>query len=98
ALPLRISEREKQRRRGLLMELQSGISLDINRSLIGTLQEVLVEGAADDPKYPFVGRCRRQAPEIDGVTCIKGKNLTTGHIVTCRIIAAGPYDLFAEKI
>ena len=97
-LPSRTSEREKQRRRGLLMELQSGISLDINQSLIGTSLEVLIEGATDDPEYPYVGRCRRQAPEIDGVTYIKGKNLTTGCFIKCRIIDAGPYDLFAEKI
>jgi ribosomal protein S12 methylthiotransferase len=96
ALPSRTSEKEKQRRRDLLMELQSGISLKINQSLIGSIQEVLVEATTGDSQYPYIGRCRRQAPEIDGITYIKGKKLTPGDFVACRITHAGPYDLFAS--
>jgi ribosomal protein S12 methylthiotransferase len=98
ALPSRISEKEKQRRRDLLMEAQAGISGDINSALIGTRQEVLVEGKGDLAGYTHVGRCRRQAPEIDGVTHIRGGSTETGALVGCRIIAADDYDLFAEII
>lgn len=92
----RISEREKTRRRNLIMEEQSVISYEINQNLIGSRQEVLVEGPSDVPGYSYVGRCRRQAPEIDGVTYIKGENLAAGDFVACRLVDADEYDLYAE--
>jgi ribosomal protein S12 methylthiotransferase len=45
-----------------------------------------------------MGRCQRQAPEIDGVTYIKGAQLKIGSIVKCEIIAADDYDLFGKII
>ncbi len=95
-LSSRISEREKRRRRDLLMEEQAVISFQINRSLIGSRQECIIEGKSDRQDYPFYGRCRRQTPEIDGMTYLKGKNLTIGEILTCTITDATEYDLFGE--
>jgi len=92
----RISEKEKQMRRQLLMEEQAVISYDINQSLIGSTQEVMIEGKSDIPYYPYVGRSRRQSPDIDGITYVKGRHLITGNIITCKIINANDYDLFAE--
>jgi ribosomal protein S12 methylthiotransferase len=94
--PSRISEREKERRRNLVMEEQALISREINSALIGTRQEVLVEGTGELAGYSHIGRCRRQAPEIDGATHLRGGDPKTGTIVPCRIIAADDYDLFAE--
>jgi ribosomal protein S12 methylthiotransferase len=98
SFPSRISEREKQRRRDVMMELQAGISGDINGTLIGTRQEVLVEGKSELSGYTHVGRCRRQAPEIDGVTHIRGGAPEVGNLIACRITAADDYDLFAESL
>jgi len=98
AFPSRISEKEKQRRRDILSLAQAGISGDINHTLIGTRQEVLVEENGDLAGYPYVGRCRRQAPEIDGVTHIRGGAAEKGALVACRITDADDYDLFAEMI
>jgi len=98
SLPSRISEREKQRRRDMVMEVQAGISGEINTALIGTRQEVLVEGEGELDGYPHVGRCRRQAPEIDGVTHLRGGAAETGALVACRITDADDYDLYAEII
>jgi ribosomal protein S12 methylthiotransferase len=95
-LSSRISEREKLKRRNLIMEEQAAISLQINRSLIGSRQECIIEGKSDRPDYPFYGRCRRQAPEIDGMTYLKGINLIPGEILSCTIINAEEYDLFGE--
>ena len=80
------------------MEEQAQISREINATLIGTRQEVLVEGKGELPGYGRIGRCRRQAPEIDGVTHIRGGAPETGAIVACRIVDADDYDLFAEII
>jgi len=98
AYPSRISEREKEARKQFLMEEQAFISSEINQSLIGSIQEVMIDGNSDIPGYPYVGRSRRQAPDIDGVTYIKGKNLRTGNIITCKITSASDYDLFAETV
>lgn len=96
--PSRISEEEKTRRRSLIMEEQSVISYEINQGLVGSIQEVLIEGKSDLPEYPYIGRCRRQAPEIDGVTYIRGEHLDIGTFVSCRIVEAEEYDLFAEGL
>ncbi|MEN6375476.1 MAG: 30S ribosomal protein S12 methylthiotransferase RimO [Smithella sp.] len=97
-LSSRIAEQEKQRRRDIIMNAQAAISNKINHSLIGSIQEILVEGKSDRSDYIYVGRCRRQAPEIDGVTYVKGKQAKTGSIIKGRIIDADDYDLFAEII
>lgn len=93
-----ISEKEKQRRREMIMQDQADISAAINTTLIGSIQEVLIEGKSDREDYAFAGRARRQAPEIDGVTYVKGFGLRTGRIVRCKITAAEEYDLFGESI
>lgn len=98
ALPSRISEREKERRRGVVMEEQAAISREINRTLIGTRQEILVEEDGELEGFTRIGRCRRQAPEIDGVTHLRGGSPEIGQIVPCRITAADDYDLFAEMV
>jgi len=91
-----ITEKTKERRRGQLMEEQAIISYEINKSLIGCSQEVLIEGKSDISAYPFVGRCRRQAPDIDGLTYVKGENFAAGDFAECLITDADTYDLFAE--
>ncbi|MHB8136769.1 MAG: 30S ribosomal protein S12 methylthiotransferase RimO [Smithellaceae bacterium] len=93
-IPARISEREKERRRESIMNEQADISYAINRKLIGSVQEVLIEENCDREDYGFVGRCRRQAPEVDGVTYIKTSSVKIGSIVKCRIVSADHYDLF----
>ena len=91
-----VAESVKEHRRGILMKEQALVSHAINRSLIGSLQEALVEGASDMPGY-LLARCRRQAPEIDGVTYLKPrKGLRPGDYIRCRITGADEYDLFAE--
>jgi ribosomal protein S12 methylthiotransferase len=93
-----VSEKEKERRRETIMNEQAAISATINKTLIGSRQDVLIEGESDRGDYAYIGRCRRQAPEIDGVTYIKKSKVKTGSIVRCKITAADEYDLFAEII
>ena len=97
-LKSQIPEKEKQRRRDLIMNEQAAISHAINKGLIGSTQEVLIEEKSDRHDFDFIGRCRRQAPEIDGITYLKDTNANIGSIVKCRINAADDYDLFAEII
>lgn len=97
-MPSRISETEKERRRDSIMSEQADISHAINRKLIGSIQEVLIEEKSDREGYAFVGRCRRQVPEIDGVTYLKGGNAKIGDFINCLITSADHYDLFGKII
>jgi ribosomal protein S12 methylthiotransferase len=80
------------------MEAQAEISGEINASLVGTEQEVLIEGTGEARDYPFAGRCRRQAPDIDGVTLVKGTRLRAGQFRVCRVTDAETYDLYASAL
>lgn len=93
-----VSEKEKERRREIIMNEQAAISGAINQTLIGSTQEVLIEGKSDRDDFSDMGRCRRQSPEIDGVTYIKNSKARIGDIVKCKITAADDYDLFGETI
>ena len=95
-LPSRISEKEKERRRDVIMSEQADISYAVNQALIGSVQEVLIEEKSDRADFAFVGRSRRQAPEVDGVTYIKDAGDKIGKIVNCKITGADHYDLFGE--
>jgi ribosomal protein S12 methylthiotransferase len=79
----------KEERRGRLMELQQGISLEENRLWVGRTLDVLVEGRR---KGLSVGRSYRDAPEVDGVVLIEG-DAPPGAMVRVRVTGALPYDL-----
>ncbi len=97
-LKSQVSEKEKERRRETIMNEQAAISAAINKTMNGSIQEVLIEGESDRGDYAYMGRCRRQAPEIDGVTYIKKSKVQTGSIVKCKITSTDEYDLFGEII
>ncbi len=80
------------------MREQGEISAAINKTLIGSIQDVLIAEKSDRDDYTYIGRCRRQAPEIDGVTYLKGPSSLTGRIVKCKITSADEYDLFGKII
>jgi ribosomal protein S12 methylthiotransferase len=97
-LPHQISKEEKEQRRRIIMEEQADISHTINLSLIGSLEEVILEEDSDHPEYDYIGRLRRQSPDIDGITYIKAGGRKIGDIILCRIDGADDYDLFAEEV
>lgn len=79
----------KEERYNRLMELQQGISLQVNQSYVGKTLDVLVEGYNDGIS---IGRSYRDAPEIDGLVLIEGK-AEVGDIVPVRITGGLAYDL-----
>lgn len=79
----------KQARFERLMELQQGISLQVNQSYVGKTLDVLVEGR---DKGIAIGRSYRDAPEIDGMVFIEGE-AKIGEIVPVKITGALAYDL-----
>ena len=79
----------KQARYEQLMELQQGISMQVNQSYVGKTLDVLVEGR---DKGIAIGRSYRDAPEIDGMVFIEGEAVI-GDIVPVKITGAMAYDL-----
>src|SRR5215207_2444829 len=79
----------KQERFERLMELQQGISMQVNQSYVGKTLDVLVEGK---DKGITIGRSYRDAPEIDGLVFIEGE-AKIGEIVPVKITGAMAYDL-----
>ncbi len=79
----------KAERYARLMELQQGISLQVNQSFVGKTLDVLIEG---HDKGIAIGRSYRDAPEIDGLVFVEGKT-KMGEIVPVRITGAMAYDL-----
>ncbi len=84
-IPDRIKEERLQR----LMEKQQQISLERNRTFIGSKLNVLIEGTGQGIS---IGRSYRDAPEIDGMVLVKGK-ISPGQIIPVTITEAMPYDL-----
>jgi ribosomal protein S12 methylthiotransferase len=72
-----------------LMELQQGISLQINQTFVGKTLDVLLEGYNQGLT---VGRSYRDAPEIDGAVLIESK-LPIGKIIPVKVTGAFAYDL-----
>jgi len=84
-----VPEEVKQERYDRLMELQTGISLEVNQTFVGRTLDVLVEGQGDGIA---LGRSYRDAPEIDGMVIVESE-LPSGVIVPVRITGAMTYDL-----
>jgi ribosomal protein S12 methylthiotransferase len=89
-----VSEKVKEERLRILMELQKKISLKKYRGMVGKRKEVLVEGS-EPKKGLLIGRLKTQAPEIDGCVFLKG-NAKPGEWVEALITQGLPYDLIGE--
>jgi len=97
-LPGHVPGKTARRRYDRVMSVQAAISQANNRKHVGKILRVLVSGPSGDTRFPWLGRTWFQAPEIDGVTCVRAEALSPGAWATVRIIEAGPYDLLAEAV
>lgn len=88
-----------RRRRGKLLALQQELVADRNAALVGCEDVALLEAPHDDAGV-WQGRTPRQAPEVDGVTVVRGVPAATeaGTFVSVRYTGCREYDLMAEAI
>jgi ribosomal protein S12 methylthiotransferase len=96
----KVSEEEKEQRWQEIMDLQAKISHDNNKALIGTVQQVMIEGANPDTEE-LEGRTQAHAPEVDGVVYIQlgpeeRVNPQPGDMINVKITDASDYDLISE--
>ncbi|OAA82790.1 30S ribosomal protein S12 methylthiotransferase RimO [Clostridium ljungdahlii] len=86
-----VPEEIKSAREGELMVLQKQVMSSINKSKIGSIYKVIVEGKKGELWY---GRSYEMAPDIDGVIYIKCKKaLKMGTMVNVKITHSLEYDL-----
>lgn len=93
-----VSERIKRDRYKKLMRAQARLSFKRNRRLIGTVEEVLVEGYSEETELLLKGRTARQAPDIDGQVYITAGQADIGDIVPLTITDSSDYDLIGEIV
>ena len=88
----------KKERADAIMELQSGISYELNQKKVGKKYRVLIDRAEDNF---FIGRSEFDSPEVDNEVLIE-KNSNTycriGDYVDVKIFKADHFDLYAELI
>ena len=89
-----LEEREKERRRREIYDLQKEIVMSKNRSLKGKVVRVLITWTRDGE---WAGRSEREAPEIDGEIRGRGK-VKVGDMVRVRIKSVEGYRLEGELV
>jgi ribosomal protein S12 methylthiotransferase len=77
----------------LVQAQQDRLAWERQATLLGTVQEVLVDGRSQDPAFPWEGRTAAQAPEIDGVVYLRDAGLRPGLRVPAEIVEVDGYDL-----
>jgi ribosomal protein S12 methylthiotransferase len=58
-------------RAAIVQERQDALAWERHAKLVGTVQDVLVDGESEDPTFAWEGRTAGQAPEIDGVVYLR---------------------------
>ena len=92
-----VPEEVKNERVDALMELQEGISLEINEKKIGKTFKTLID--RKDGDY-FIGRTEFDSPEVDNEVLIDAVEnyLRIGDFVNVKITSAEPFDLYGEVV
>ncbi|GAB4416403.1 MAG: 30S ribosomal protein S12 methylthiotransferase RimO [Thermodesulfovibrionales bacterium] len=91
-----IARKVKEKRRDEIMRIQSYISLEKNRSIIGRIFKAIVDEV--DGKIA-IARLYSQAPEIDGVVFVSNNSvLKAGEFTDVLITEAYDYDLKGELV
>jgi len=96
----KLSEREIERRRKHLMQIQRKISQKNKKSLIGKEVDLLLESTSEETDLLFEGRTPMHAPEIDGKVFVNDmpENIEPqfGKFYRAEITEAHDYDLVAR--
>lgn len=92
-----VPDEVKQERVERLMELQQGISLELNQQKIGKTFKVLIDRKEGGS---FYGRTEFDSPEVDNEVILDAtKNyLRAGDFVMAKVTAASEFDLIAEPV
>jgi ribosomal protein S12 methylthiotransferase len=95
-LPGAVPREVADERAAIVQEHQDRIAWDSAQALVGTVQEVLIDGRSEDPAFTWEGRTAGQAPEIDGVVYLRGRGFRRGRFAKVRIASVEGYELVGE--
>lgn len=98
SFPGHIPEEIGRKRLRRLMRTQRDISRKRNRSLIGSEQEVLVDGPTIDDPTLFLARTGGDAPDVDQLVYVQSRTARPGDFLKARITDAYEYDLVAVPL
>ncbi len=90
-----IEDEVKQRRQSEVMELQQGISFNLNRAKVGKTFKTIIDREEDG--Y-FVGRTAYDSPEVDNEVIVHGNNLSIGEFYDIQMTDAMEYDLIGKLV
>ena len=92
-----VPDEVKVARSNRLMEIQREISFELNQEKIGQVLKVLVD--RKEGQY-FVGRTAYDSVEVDNEVLIDASKyfVRIGDFVTCEIVDAEEYDLYAQPV
>jgi len=92
-----VPEDVKQKRADLIMELQAGISHELNQEKVGKQFKVLFDRAEGD--Y-FIGRTEFDSPEVDNEVLVKKSEgyIRIGDFADVVITSADHYDLYGKLV
>jgi len=92
----RVDPETAAERAATVQESQDRIVWERGKALIGTVQDVLVDGPSEDPAFQWEGRTAGQAPEIDGVVYLRGR-FESGRFARTRVVEVEGYELVGER-
>lgn len=91
-----ISEEVKEERADLIMELQQGISSELNQNKVGQTYKVLFDKKEGD--Y-FIGRTEYDSPEVDNEVLVKADQyVRLGDFANVKIESAEEFDLYGTIV
>ncbi|GDX65263.1 ribosomal protein S12 methylthiotransferase RimO [Chlorobiota bacterium] len=91
-----IAQEVKDERRTILMDIQKGLSLQKNQSLIGTQVKAIVE---QEINGEYQCRTESDAPEVDNELYVRTEQkLSIGDFITVEIDDTAEFDLFGHTI
>jgi ribosomal protein S12 methylthiotransferase len=92
-----VDEKTKKDRADQIMELQSGISFELNQQKIGKIYRVLFDRIEGD--Y-FIGRSEFDSPEVDNEVLVKKSEgfVRIGDFAAVEITSADHYDLYGKLV
>lgn len=92
-----VSAKIKKKRADLIMELQSGLSHELNQLKVGNTYKVLFDRVEGD--Y-FIGRTEFDSPEVDNEVLVKKSEgfVRLGDFAPVKITSADHYDLYGKVL
>jgi ribosomal protein S12 methylthiotransferase len=98
----KLPEREIERRRKHLMQIQRKISKRRKKAHVGKEFDLVLEGVSEESELLLEGRTPMHAPEIDGKVFIsdvpEGLDPKPGEFYRCQVTEAHDYDLVARIV